>query len=632
MTNLTDRFKRIFQYDSLIALIILGIYFLVNGYKYAWDDQHLEIPLLKSLIDPTLYVGDYYIESLKQNFVTFFYPILARIISVQQVPAAYFILYCLSRYFLFYWLLKLWKHISGERWTAFCCVITMLVIVRVPEFLYETFSHQEFALAFVAAGLYYFYKERFVLASAILGVAVNFHALYALYPMTYMGVYLLCQVKHHRFSTLLKSSAVFLFCSMPFIIWAFQKLAGGYEHASPELYKDWMTLYKLACPQNFTFLEIPVKALSLSWRVFLIATQKYLFLLALLILNTVYNPTFRKDKKNWAIVITVWGYLVLSYYASYIHPNRFLIDLNLTRNAQYLLLFLMAYTTMLVSQTVRQSHFIVGIAITCFFLLLGWGEIVGSLAALAIGFLVGSAHGLNSDKTEAMPRWLTGTQMLGLIACVFLMIFVFLIFKYKTVILLNLVTTVILLGVVFVIFKIKPQLTEQFPGPQIFIAIPLMVMVVYFTQLHFNHLKMVKEGGGFWKLQRDWEDMQLYVKDHTPKNALLLTPTDMEMGGFRILSERKIVCCYRDCGIIGFDYKTAVEWLRRLHDVETFKVVIDNSFQPALINGLFKYHVDYVVFMKYYAPAHDSPFLNKLYENKNFSIFAVNKNALPVAQ
>ena len=53
----------------------------MTSYKYGWDDQQLEIPLLKHLIDPTLYQGDYYVESLKQNFSSYFYPILAKLIN-----------------------------------------------------------------------------------------------------------------------------------------------------------------------------------------------------------------------------------------------------------------------------------------------------------------------------------------------------------------------------------------------------------------------------------------------------------------------------------------------------------------------------------------------------------------------
>ena len=88
-------------------------------------------------------------------------------------------------------------------------------------------------------------------------------------------------------------------------------------------------------------------------------------------------------------------------------------------------------------------------------------------------------------------------------------------------------------------------------------------------------------------------------------------------------SERKIICCYRDCGIIGFDYPAALEWQRRLADIESFKVIADQSIKPAILNALFKYQVNYIVFMRYYAPDPHAPRLEKIYENRNFSLFRV---------
>ena len=60
--------KKFIQNDWLIGLILLAAFLATNGYTYGWDDQHLEIPLLKSLIDQGLYPGDYYVESLKKKF------------------------------------------------------------------------------------------------------------------------------------------------------------------------------------------------------------------------------------------------------------------------------------------------------------------------------------------------------------------------------------------------------------------------------------------------------------------------------------------------------------------------------------------------------------------------------------
>ena len=113
-----EKSARILSNDWMIGLLLLGVFLSTNGYMYAWDDQHLEIPLLKSLIDPQLYPDDYYVDGLKRNFPSLFYSILSKFITTDQVQGAYLILYLLSRYFLFFWTYKLWGFISNNKFTV----------------------------------------------------------------------------------------------------------------------------------------------------------------------------------------------------------------------------------------------------------------------------------------------------------------------------------------------------------------------------------------------------------------------------------------------------------------------------------------------------------------------------------
>ena len=62
-----------------------------------------------------------------------------------------------------------------------------------------------------------------------------------------------------------------------------------------------------------------------------------------------------------------------------------------------------------------------------------------------------------------------------------------------------------------------------------------------------------------------------------------------------------------------------------MKDIDAFKVIINEPFTNALINGIVKYKTDYIVFMKYAAPP-DNALLSKLYENEAFVLFKVNRN------
>ena len=126
--------KRLVQNDWFAALCFLLVYLCTNSYIYAWDDQHLEIPLLKHLIDPTLYKGDYYVESLAKNFTSFLYPLMARVIKVDQIPAAYLSLFLIARFFLFFWAYRLWRFLSKEKFTAAMAVLMFILTGRTEEF------------------------------------------------------------------------------------------------------------------------------------------------------------------------------------------------------------------------------------------------------------------------------------------------------------------------------------------------------------------------------------------------------------------------------------------------------------------------------------------------------------------
>lgn len=629
--------RGILKSDWFLSCLILIVFLLTNGYQYNWDDQHVEIPLLKSLIDPSLYVGDYYVESLKKNFTSFMYPLLSRIITLDQIPAVYFLLYLLSRYFLFFWVYKIWKYISGQKLTAFLCAVMFVLIGRVPEFLYRTFSHQEFALGIIFAGIYFFYKERFVLASAILGCAANFHALYALFPMIFLEIFLMRDLKKYKFVSFLKSSVAFLICALPFLIWTAKRLLSAPAAEDPGIYENWVALYKIACPQNFLFLEVPLNAIFKDFKNFEQAIPRYLILIVLFALNAVHHEAFRKDRKMTACALGTLGLLLALFFFSYIQPNRLILDLNLARGAQYLLLFLMGYTMILLLKVSEEFPLWMSIPLAMMFYLLGFGDLIATLSALAMFFLIAALRLFYRHSARPGPPVVKAgagrmTQVI-LFCALFLTavagMVIFMKYKFNPSVFLKLYSGTAWIFLGFLVVVLGKKIAKVNLSPKILIMIPLILMFVQYGRYHWDHLKVQKYGGGFWQLQRDWEDMQRFVKDHTPKNALFMIPNDMEMGGFRILSERKIICCYRDCGIVGFDYKAALEWQRRLADIGSFKVIANQSIKPAILNALFKYHVDYIVFMRYYAPDPQAPGLEKIYENRSFSLFQVKLHHFP---
>lgn len=609
----TPKIKTLLKNDWVIGLFLLLVFLATNGYTYAWDDQHLEIPLLQKLIDPSLYQGDYYVDALTDNFASFLYPLLAKIITLDQIPAAYLLLYLLSRFFFLYFAYKLWRHISQDRLTGVLCVLSGILLLRVDEFLYRTFSHQEFALAVIMAAIYYFYRNRYITAAAMFGVAANFHALYSAFPFFYMLVFLLWKAERRSPGNFLKSLGVFVLCAGPFIIWEIRQL-GGRVLPDPSLTQNWLELYKIACPQNFLFQNIDFAAMLRDVKTFFAGSRQFWPAMALAALNYSQHSRFRADAKTQAALITAAGLLVLSFFFTYVLPNRFVLDLNLVRNLQFIQFFLTGYATILIVEQVRSRSWPLATAAIVLFSLLRFGHYAAALAIAGITLI------LVEDRRVLNPlRWVLWAATAAGAGYLFKTTA----FSHSA-----LLTAGVIISASLAVCALGHLLRDpkwQVPLRTALILVPFVALSANYLYYHQRRITVERTGTGFWQLQRNWIDMQKFVQANTERSALILVPNDMEMGGFRIFSRRKVLVCYRDCGVVGFSYPAALEWQQRLKDVEHFKVFVDGDIKPALANAIFKYKANYIVFMRYLKPQANSV-IEPVYENETFALFRVVAN------
>ncbi len=603
--------------EFFIAFLLLAGYMTTSPYIYGWDDQHLEIPILKHMIDPSLYRGDYYVESATKYFTSWLYPILAKIITVQQMPAAYLFLFLVSRYVMFYWVYRLWLLIGGSAFSALCTCLAFFLLGRTDEFLYRSFCHEEFSFMFMFAGLYFFYKDRYLLAALIWGLGVNFHAIYNLFPMLYMTAFLLF-FHPQRIRVIFQAGFIFVAASLPFLCWQIP-ISISREVLHPVPVEEWMPLYMLSCFQNFIFAFTPLHDVLGNIHKWWASSAQYVFLTALYVFHLVFNPLLRRDRKLYAVMGVSWVLLGVEFFFDYIHPSRFFIDLNLIRVEQYVRFFMMGYTVIWACEQVRSSKPWLALAAAVLVLACGTNDMIALFffGIVAMVFII-DANIQRPPRSRNMVWWALFLLAGGALVCILPM-------ELK-----NQPRVPVYWGRFFYVIAAMSAAfiallfqRENKWLRRLLIIIPLLGTYCICVYDFHRYLDFKESGSGGWQLQRNWLDMQYYVKDHTPKEAMVLTPYDMPMGGFRIHSERKVVVCYRDCGIIGFDFAAAQEWHRRIKDIEPFKVYSNVRVDKAVLVAILKYHADYVVFMKYYAPDGDTSVLKKIYENEVFSLFQV---------
>ncbi|MBL8014521.1 MAG: hypothetical protein JNN05_11805, partial [Candidatus Omnitrophica bacterium] len=346
----------------------------------------------------------------------------------------------------------------------------------------------------------------------------------------------------------------------------------------------------------------------------------YLTLVSLYLYNFFANDHFRQDKKVHATSLCAGILIALCFYFAYVTPNRFMLDLNLIRNEQFLRFFLLGYLVVSAVRMIQIKNLFWAVLAA---VVLVAGARQDFLGGAVLNFCVALMIVLKTKSSywKKYQAW-----MYGLVAVLIgLSLWQFSNIKWAKIGTLDWNNSVWLMVIPFV-YALITKLTAQVKRARILLLLmPVLFMIAHYTYFHYQYVQVTTKGGGFWQLQRNWEDMQRYVKLNTPKDAMLLIPYNMEMCGFRIQSERKIVVSYRDCGIVGFDYMAAKEWQKRIADSQEFRVFTDpRSIGPAVINALTKYQVDYIVFMRYYAPG-DNPVVKKVYENEVFALYEVVK-------
>ena len=364
-----------------------------------------------------------------------------------------------------------------------------------------------------------------------------------------------------------KTSVIFLVFCLPFLFWQIPHSLHRDAGTAPTV-AQWLPLYLIACQQNFIFWTSTLSDALKDIPFMLNRLEPYLYLIGLYMFLLVVEKKVREDKKLIALFIVSYVLMGVAFVFSYIHPSRFFIDLNLLRNEQFVRFMLMGYLTVWAYRFVGKAKAVwQAILVTALFIILGFGTVF-----------------------DFYPRLM----------------------QYKF--------CFIAFILVFAADLLKPQLRFL---QKMLIAGALLTSFINYSMYHYYYLQIKTRGTGMWQMHRSWVDMQVYVRKHTSKDALIMTPYDTEYGGFRIFSQRKVLVCYRDCGIVGFDYPAVLEWQQRIQDIKGFQMYVNAVPQESIVKGILKYKVDYIVFMNYYQPREGNSILNKIYQNEVFALYEV---------
>jgi uncharacterized protein DUF6798 len=224
---------------ATLALLVAVAGIDLVGYRFGDSNQGITIPILKRFMDSSLYRWDVMVAT-GERFPTIFYATLAAVLPGKEaIPAAFFALYVVSIAAALAGVYRIGRWCGG----AEAGLLALLVAIPVRngianESLYRVqFSHSHIASALVIWAMVLFLEGRRVLPLLMLSLGAYNHLLYSVYVLVPCLLVVLVEAREvGRRRTLLRLAAAVL-PLLPFAAWTL-------AHRTP-MTPEWLSLLRL---------------------------------------------------------------------------------------------------------------------------------------------------------------------------------------------------------------------------------------------------------------------------------------------------------------------------------------------------------------------------------------------------
>ncbi|NQU09348.1 hypothetical protein HQ590_01035, partial [bacterium] len=110
-----------------IALLLLAIgQVLWVGYEWGAGNQSIQIPLLKTLIEPGLYARDAMVTDTLPLYPSWFFRVLAGVVPLAAVPNVYWVLHLLTAVAVLGAVFLLGRAVADDNWTGLVAVLLLV--------------------------------------------------------------------------------------------------------------------------------------------------------------------------------------------------------------------------------------------------------------------------------------------------------------------------------------------------------------------------------------------------------------------------------------------------------------------------------------------------------------------------
>jgi hypothetical protein len=575
---------------SALSLALLAVGTLAwKGYRFGGSNQSLQVPLLRHLVDPGLYARDPVLASF-DGYPSYFFPALAPLVRWAGIQPVYFVLYLIAHAAALAAVLDLGRRLFDSRTAGL--LAALLYVGAVPalgaEMTYwPRLTHAHVATALVLWAFALYLRDRRFAAFMLLGIAFDLHALYAGTAVVLLATDAAWRGRERGARRLALDAGAFLVMALPTLVWIVRR----HDPVAAEVWPQWLDVMRARSgPHTFPF-SVPTAVHA-----------RYLLLLSVGALGWSAVPERERSPAIMRFALATAGLVLVGLIFSEYWPLRRVIEAQLLRGTKWLTVFVLLYIARLVMISWEWGGLARGAATAVFAGLLlqqpAWLALGLTLYLLAAGsrvaapaLVVGGAALVMAALTGAAPM----PERLGL---------------QQVVLALEAVLerpAVVACLVGFVVLRAAGDVRKL---PQRLLVLTTGVAVVAALGLTYreNLASVAAE---------PWNQVQLWVRDHTPRDAVILTPPHRE--GFRVLSERAVVGEWKDGTQQFFSWAFTRDWEARMKDVGGGETPVYDGFGPDRIVELaHKYGAEYAV-----VPAANALGDGRVYANEEFAVYRV---------
>ncbi len=616
-----------YPYHLIAPVTVLSIVFL--AYRFAVSDQCIYIPIIRRILDKSLYPGDYLFDQPSGKY-TILLPIVAYLSKLFTMRWVFFIGHIAAIFALSWAIYKLAFSLFRSKDVA-CIALLLLCASRLQDQAIIThesfFTLQPVATPFCLLSLCFFIQERYTLAVAFNAIAFLIHPIAAVPCFLLLAVYLIFNSYRLGLRVLLRMVGVFLLITSPVSVRAIISMGDGshsfsfFRVASAE----WMKI--LYGRNTYAF---PILWGRGSWVHFLSIA---ILLVISMFLKTMYAGVDKRDRKALYIVIASLASLGMAHLFGSVVPISLIFGLQMARGLYMLMYVTFIYAAYVVWAGYQSGQLSIdrGAAAVISAAAIATGDpkliVWGALTSVMIWLPTRLPDNIFRSVARA-----PGILMAGFVVYLSLKNSVFAVIVCAPVVLylfqfgMRLMDTSCATGSLPASvlgeyrFRLKQVLlaaaellkkVRVLSGRPVYrwALIYILFIAVFVAKVHKDGLRV---DFPHQKPADAWTQIQYWAAANTPEEAVFIVPWNTQ--GFRNFSKRSIVGDNKDGAPGLFSESYDMEWARRREQLQSYERLKDGDFTELAR----EYKASFVVTRK-----GQNLGFPKAYENSGFYVYSL---------